>query len=287
MSDPEVLQRATLLEGTPFEKELAVLPFRTKKFPGIFRDTKINVAVDLLTGQNVSYRPRMDSHGLSATSEAFTPRTNSPYTPVFSPGGGIPQLDGQTLAHRLPHLRTNSLTSSGNSSESGVNSWATVAKSSSSLPFTNLIRKEASFEPPKAVLRNLKGHRVDETLDYDRDEVQRLKKLKMCNQHYIGNGCCHYNANKANKCPHRHDVKLTQQERYWLRVVARETPCKKGFECDDVKCIYGHRCPFPLATEGTMRGSGMCLNGENCRFSQHMHGVDTKIVKRTLITGAF
>ena len=136
-------------------------------------------------------------------------------------------------------------------------------------------------------MRNLKGQRIDDTLDYDRDEVQRLKKLKMCNQHYIGLGCCHYNAGKSDKCPHRHDIRLTTKERYSLRVVARETPCKKGFECDDVKCIYGHRCPFPLATEGSARGSGMCLNGDNCRFSRDMHGVDTKVVKKTLITGAF
>jgi hypothetical protein len=32
-----------MMEGVPFEKELLALPFPTKKFPGIFRDTKVNV----------------------------------------------------------------------------------------------------------------------------------------------------------------------------------------------------------------------------------------------------
>ncbi|KAK4541043.1 hypothetical protein LTR36_008412 [Oleoguttula mirabilis] len=286
-TDAEPLRRVTLLEGTPFEKELAILPFPTVKLGSIFRESKISVpgSVDLLTGQPP--RPRIDSRGLSATSGVFTPRTNSP----FSPGRGpIPQLDGQTtISQRLPHLRNNSIASSGNSSESAsANSWATVAKTSSARLYSELPPTPTnSTSPPKSILRNLKGQRVDQTLEYDRDEVLRLKRLKMCNQHYIGNGCCHYNAGKPDKCPHRHDVKLSNQSRYTLRVVARETPCKKGFECDDAKCIYGHRCPFPLATEGSSRGSGMCLNGDNCRFPREMHGVDTKVVKRTLVTGAF
>lgn len=34
-TEPEVLSRVTLLEGTAFEKELAVLPFPTVKFGGM------------------------------------------------------------------------------------------------------------------------------------------------------------------------------------------------------------------------------------------------------------
>lgn len=308
----EAMSRVTLLEGVPFEKELAVLPFRTKKFTGIFRDTKLVTGpVDLLTG-NAPIRPRMDSHGLSATSEVFTPRTNSPFSPVYSPRSGIPQIDGQMLAQRMPHLRTTSITSSGNTSDSGISSWAAVTKASASIPFQDLVRNaqqrgsafhvrrdadmpsqartiSGASDPmkPKEIFRNKHGQRIDEPLDYDRDEVQRLKKVKFCNQHYIGQGCCHYNAGKPEKCPHKHERKLNPQELYWLRVVARETPCKKGLYCDDAKCIYGHRCPFPKATEGGMRGSGQCLLGENCRFSREMHEVDVKIVKTIKVTGAF
>jgi hypothetical protein len=70
-----------------------------------------------------------------------------------------------------------------------------------------------------------------------------------------------------------------------LRVVARETPCKKGHECDDPKCIYGHQCPFPAASEGSMRGSGLCLNGEACRFPASMHGMDLQPMRITKVTG--
>lgn len=128
------------------------------------------------------------------------------------------------------------------------------------------------------ISRNRAGQRVDDILEYDRDEVQRIKKLKSCNQHYIGNGCCHYNAGKADKCPHAHHHKFSEADLKVLRVVARETPCKKGHYCDDVKCIYGHRCPFPVASEGSLRGIG-CLNGGACRFPASMHGMDNVAVR--------
>ena len=96
MDDQEALPRVTLLEGVPFEKELAGLPFQTKKFPAVFRDTKINTGpVDLLS----DFRPRMESRtasGLNATSGVFTPRTSTPAS-VYSPYGGIANLDGASL----------------------------------------------------------------------------------------------------------------------------------------------------------------------------------------------
>ncbi|EMC98277.1 hypothetical protein BAUCODRAFT_419523 [Baudoinia panamericana UAMH 10762] len=285
----QAAQRVTLLEGVPFEKELAGMPFPKLKYSGIFRETKINVAPpDSLTGMT----RRVDSRGLNAASSIFTPRTATPLSPYKTPSSGIPQLDG-ALAQRLPHLRTMSVTSSGNTSDSGgaVSSWAAITRASADRPLTDIKRTPSGSTVELGrnteIQRNRHGHRIDEPLDYDRDEVQRLKKYKMCNQHYIGVGCCHFNAGKSDKCPHRHDVKLTQHELYVLRMVARETPCKKGLYCDDTKCIYGHRCPFPRATEGGLRGSGMCLNGEHCRFGRAMHEVDIKIVKTVRAVGAF
>ncbi|KAK0361064.1 hypothetical protein LTR91_026590, partial [Friedmanniomyces endolithicus] len=135
------------------------------------------------------------------------------------------------------HLRTFSSTSVSSSDASNpTSSWALVAKTSAFRPLTSAPTSSSSVATTstttsvaKEILRNRAGHRVDEPLDYDREEVIRLKKLKMCNQHYIGGGCCHYNAGKSDKCPHKHEVKVTAQERYFLRVVARETPCKKGY----------------------------------------------------------
>ncbi|KAK5711479.1 hypothetical protein LTR17_018415 [Elasticomyces elasticus] len=294
VQDPEAVQRITLLEGIPFEKELAVLPYRTTKFPDVFRETKIMTTptMDLLTDP-VPYRPRIDSRGLNVACEAFTPgRSNTPLTTpspnILSPisNGLRPTISQDSLPQ---HMRTFSSTSISSDASNG-NSWAVVAKSSAARPLTSTTRVPTPTNitsVTKEILRNRHGHRVDETLDYDREEVQRLKRLKMCNQHYIGSGCCHYNAGKSDKCPHKHEIKASAHEKYCLRVVARETPCKKGLYCDDTKCIYGHRCPFPLATQGSLRGSGGCLNGENCRFGPEMHGVDTKVVKTLKVIGTF
>ncbi|KAK1080247.1 hypothetical protein LTR48_007843, partial [Friedmanniomyces endolithicus] len=146
-------------------------------------------------------------------------------------------LQSTSSPDSLPqHLRTFSSTSVSSSDASNpTSSWALVAKTSAARPQTTAPTSFFAGTTPtttsvaKEILRNRAGHRVDEALDYDREEVLRLKKLKMCNQHYIGGGCCHYNAGKSDKCPHKHEIKVTAQERYFLRVVARETPCKKGY----------------------------------------------------------
>ncbi|KAK1064030.1 hypothetical protein LTR33_012160 [Friedmanniomyces endolithicus] len=252
----EALQRVTLLEGVPFEKELAALPYSTAKFPTIFRDTKISIPpVDLLA-EPAPFRPRIDSRGLNAACEAFTPgrsNTNTPLSPYLpkrlSP---IHSLQSTSSPDSLPqHLRTFSSTSVSSSDASNPTSpWALVAKTSAARPQTTAPTSFFAGTTPtttsvaKEILRNRAGHRVDEALDYDREEVLRLKKLKMCNQHYIGGGCCHYNAGKSDKCPHKHEIKVTAQERYFLRVVARETPCKKGY-------VISHpTSPSPYLDEG-------------------------------------
>lgn len=270
------MSRLTLLEGTPFEKELATLPFQTKKFPGIFRESKIVLPgqLDLLS----DYRPRIDSRGtLNAGSDVFTPRTGTPGS-VYSPPARTANLNGPSgLAMRTLHVRDDSASSS-------ENTWASLAMKNAHRPLVDL--KRTTSEQKDIIKRNKHGERLDIDLEYDRDEVQRVKKFKACNQHYIGKGCCHYNADKADKCPHGHHYKLTTAELKTLRVVARETPCKKGHSCEDPECIYGHRCPFPVATEGSMRGTG-CLNGELCRFPRSMHGMDTVPVKTVKAAGAF
>lgn len=87
-----------------------------------------------------------------------------------------------------------------------------------------------------------------------------------------------------------------------LKYVSRMTPCKFGSECDDLKCIYGHRCPndvegmypvsfnltffekFPIIavrvlTWGHNVGKKDCRWGENCRFERELHGLDRAVVK--------
>lgn len=291
-----LLTRVTLLEGAPFTDELAALEYPKAKLPGTFLDRKVHSVKSPQLGSKYRHGTALELRGLSGASHSFSPRTSTPYTPAsFSPHSALPELSIHSRMNGHPHIRSNSTTSSLLSiSDASINAdlgaWAKIAKNSATLPLTDLTHRPPSSLPPdpttQPIRRNRKGQRLDDPLSYERDEVQTLKKMKYCNQHFIGSGCCHHLAGKSDKCPHRHDGALSARQLNTLRIVARETPCKRGTTCDDRKCIYGHRCPFPMATEGTMRGIG-CLNGENCRFPREMHGLDMVPIVKTLVTGAF
>lgn len=297
-SNPRVLGRVTLLEGSPFSDRMTALPYLKVKLPGVFHHTKVQLMSPPGLCNEYPANPVMESRSLSGASQAFTPRTTTPYSPVFSPHSTMAQLSMHTRMNGEPHIRSDSIGSSlMSTSDASINAssnggaWAKMAKGAAALPLTDMtVRQQSQMEvshPVSVIIRrNRKGQRIDDPLPYDREEVQAMKKQKYCNQHYIGVGCCHHNANKTEKCPHRHDKTLNKAQLATLRVVARETPCKRGTDCDDPKCIYGHRCPFPAATEGTMRGIG-CLNGENCRFPRDMHAVECIPIKYTRVTGAF
>ncbi len=267
-NDEEALPRVAMLEGPPFDSVLNDLPFRKVKLSSIFCESKGSIGqMYQFSGQRVDSRI-----SLSATSEVFTPRTTTPS--LRSPFSSVTAAPREEMRPPPKHMRTDSITSSGNTSDNNASTWATVTSKNKHRPLTDRLRRPSNepVEPP--IKRNRAGQRIDIPGDYDRDEVQRVKKMKGCNQHYIGMGCCHYNAGRPDKCPHNHHYNFTRQELKTLRVVAKETPCKRGHECDDKNCIYGHMCPFPLATQGSMRGVG-CLIGDDCRFPRSMHDMDT------------
>ncbi|CZT23612.1 uncharacterized protein RCC_09326 [Ramularia collo-cygni] len=287
--DQLALRDITLLEGVPFEKELVQLPHNKTKFPGIFRDTKINInGIDLLTENT---RTRHDSRSsFNPASGVFTPFSQTPArTPPavssrLGPRVGSPAL---SIPIRDTLTRSSSVTSSSALSEAPANSngnggaangWASIAAKAAHRPLQELPKPAPEPKLVGPVVRQNKlEQRLDPHMDYDHDRVYELKKLKLCNQHYIGRGCCHHQAGNG-ACPHKHDHPLSAKDTKWLRVVARETVCKKGTACLDFDCIYGHHCPYPKANEGSMRGIG-CINGDACRFAREMHGMDMTVAK--------
>ena len=128
--------------------------------------------------------------------------------------------------------------------------------------------------PPKAVKRNKYGQRVDH-LDFKSipgDELNRLKKLKLCNYYFLLGEC-----SNGDKCFHDHDHKLSHEELHILSAIARMMPCRFGLKCDDPECIFGHRCPH------SEPGKMTCFRGDSCRFEPVAHGIDTEIVKLTKV----
>jgi hypothetical protein len=236
-NDEEAKNRLTILQSM---KSDAQHEFKTACFPGVFRNSKITLPVPL------GY---------------ITPRTGTP--------GSLSGVSNNGYASvGLPfHDPSNSPASSFASVEPpGMKSWAKLAQAVAPLPQTSAIPR-APDEPPQR--HNKKGHRIDPPILGDWKEIQRVKSIKMCNMHYLHPDGCKFT---AEYCNHRHDYKPSAQEVKLLRSMSRETACRNGIGCDEDVCVYGHRCHFPLASEGTMRGL-WCINGEKCRFPKEMHGI--------------
>ncbi|KAK3063578.1 hypothetical protein LTS18_014422 [Coniosporium uncinatum] len=174
--------------------------------------------------------------------------------------------------------------------------WAAIAQKAAALPEQDLTPAASpslaarTFNNPTTVPRNRKGQRIDPpTPEYLRDEVIRLKKLKLCNVHFL-KPPCPYGAG----CPHQHHPATTptKKDLEILKLVARMAPCTYGSGCDDPRCIYGHRCPAPEAKDlralrerGGEVGGKNCIFGAECRFPEELHGMDTTVVKTKVVRG--
>lgn len=256
VTDTTVSNSITLLEGVPFEKELTQFEtkYRTARFDGLFRTTKINVYQQNYNEQRQS-SPVAQSMGLPAPPSQY----QSPYQPTI-----------QSNMTRTPSASTTNSTTLNPTAQT----WATAAMNNLHLasppptPQPTPITKAAQQVP-----RNRYGQRVDPVLSYDPNEVKRIKKLKMCNVHFLRDDCPY------DPCTHDHDYRPTKNELATLKYVSRMTPCKFGTDCDDLRCIYGHRCP------NDSEGKKDCRFGENCRFDREAHGIDRTVVRTMKVGG--
>lgn len=240
LADREITGRITLIEGTPFEKELVTMTssYRVAKFESLFRSSKI-----------VADRPQPWANGVAS----------------------LPSYSGNTGAY--PVSRTPSSSNGTATSTSAPTTWASTIAANASATMKDLTPSKPSTPAPPSIERNKYGQRVDR-IDFKsipKDELNRVKKLKLCNLYFLMGECPNLN------CYHTHDYKLTKQERVVLQGVARMTPCHFGAECDDPGCIYGHRCPLSEV------GKKTCYWGTNCRFDNAAHGIDTTVVKVTKV----
>lgn len=128
--------------------------------------------------------------------------------------------------------------------------------------------------------RNRHGQRIDPPcVEYDKNEILRLRRAKMCNVHYLKGNCPF-----GDKCTHDHQYPATKEDLKRLELVARLQPCNSGPNCDDVGCIYGHRCIVAVKRGmEDLKGVKNCFMLEDCRFDAAAHGIDTTIVKMSKV----
>ena len=147
-------------------------------------------------------------------------------------------------------------------------SWASAAMTLPAVAASSSPTSQ-STQSSLTIPRNRRGQRVDPEVRYDKYDIKRVKALKLCNVHYL-RGDCGYGSD----CTHAHDYKPSTGELACVRYIARLAPCRMGTECEDPKCIYGHRCPA-----GTP-----CSFGDSCRFPDEMHNIDLVVVRSTKVT---
>jgi hypothetical protein len=276
---PDIVQRVVLLEGVPFEKELVPLPYPKHKFTGMFRESKL-----VLNAAAPAYN--------HAPQTQTTPGSPSPGLKNYNMFSGLPtRFPAPT---RPPGIMDSPLPSRAALAASNMPrtpSSSTLASDGLLQPKLSYAAKAAAVPPPvteptykpmnrdEVISRNRAGQRVDPpSKDYDKAEVDRVKKLKLCNMHYLRNEC-HW----VQGCQHIHDAVLTKDEIATLRLVARMAPCSGGSACQDVSCIYGHRCPAPPSRTHQPKGSKTCIFGESCKFPPELHDIDTNVVKTLVI----
>ncbi|KAF4258341.1 hypothetical protein KXV68_003928 [Aspergillus fumigatus] len=232
--------RVTLIEGVPLRGDMKAMKpsYRVAKFTHIFRETNIvSASASQETNARSSLTPSPVQHATSLSKTSAN----------------------TTMTSNSPALSTSS---------------RKMPKSEEFQPVVRSIRSKASSSsPPKIVERNKYGQRVDrfDIKTISKDDLARMKKLKLCNYFYLKGEC------PIEDCRHDHSRKLTKSEYHTLMIVARMTPCRYKFECDDPDCMYGHRCPH------SEPGKRECVWGSTCRFDAAAHGVDTIIVKVTKI----
>ncbi|KAJ8117376.1 hypothetical protein OPT61_g1412 [Boeremia exigua] len=275
---PEVVSKVILLEGVPFEKELLPLPYSTKKFSDVFRDSKLNC-----WGIN-NFFPGQPRHAVGR---------NTPPQKVYDISTGLPgrfpaplQVMDSPLPARATAVglsrtpSTSTIASEGfvtNKTHYPANSWA--AKAAAPPPRVSSVPAYEPADRNEIIARNRAGQRIDPAFkDYDKAEVDRIKKLKLCNVHYLRQECPY-----GTQCAHDHSYNPKRDEIMTLRLVARMSPCLNGSGCQDVKCIFGHRCPAPSSRTKVPKGVKPCIFTDSCKFPIELHEIDTNVVKTLVI----
>lgn len=221
-TEPTLTKRITLLEGVPFEKELNSMKnqYSTVRFEDLFRTTKINI-------YNVLQNPALQSISSQQTRApsdlAAAPPSHTVYQSPYQ------QVAGNPSPSPAPSVN------------SGMNpkatSWASTANAAAQLASPPPTPTPAMSHPATSeeIPRNRYGQRIDPPTVYDKEVVNRLRSLKLCNVHFLRHDCPY------DPCTHSHKYKITKNELQALKALARMVPCYYGTDCDDPKCIYGHR----------------------------------------------
>ena len=171
-TDRKNLDQITLLEGVPFERELAALQskYRSTRFEGLFRTQKINL--------HQHYMQPPPTHKGSSHIGAPNPTYESPYQPpqpayqapqpYYQSTQGVQATYGQTQpVQQTPQRPSSTMTNGNPKMNPNATSWATAALSAAARPASPPPTPQRSPAVP-SVNRNKYGQRIDDLVPYDK-----------------------------------------------------------------------------------------------------------------------
>ena len=189
--------------------------YSTVKFEDLFRTNKINIYNLPQNGHNQPARTTSDAGPTPLPQNLY----QSPYQPITEASNPSPAPSNASTMNPK------------------ASSWASTANAAAQLVSPPLTPKPTGSQPATSdeIPRNRYGQRIDPPTVYDKELVNRVRSLKLCNVHFLRNDC------QYDPCTHSHNYKLSKNELASLRTLARMVPCFYGSDCDDPKCIYGHK----------------------------------------------
>lgn len=303
-SHPKECEKVRLLSGVDIAPEK--LAFLIEAIPGveqIFQSSHRKESQDMPYSEADSD----SAHASPKSPEKLTPTSTSPIPSFFTPGVSRPALapvsnSWAKIAKQAtpPPGRSGSMSASDSRPNSRADFTQSFAKVLDLTTKSSVVRrkdkenksKEKSHSSSKQEHPNLdvlklctpdedgiywsaNDFRIDPCPKwYVKEEVERVKKLKLCNVNYLRPPCL-----SDKKCHHSHTYTLTQSELDTLALVARMSPCSNGPTCSEVPCIYGHNCPAPRQVNLSKLKGGqkaidegqLCIFGVECFFSGDMH----------------
>ena len=237
--DAAAVARISLLETWTVQPSFRQLGFEVFQAPSVFR------------AQPLPDRPSLDSGVVLPQRSALSP--------------SIPVVDPAPIAAPIAKPNpppTTSPTPSGGSEES---TWARVSKAGAGAREINVASKKQAAAGPRFILLNAYDERLDAALPKQDTGARnrlfdRTNKKKVCNAYHIYGRC----DNQA-FCDYDHGERLTPSERLSLMYFARKRCCPYKSDCRDVKCLFGHLCPY----------QEYCTDPMDCYF-RDVHHVERK-----------
>ncbi|KAI9655922.1 MAG: hypothetical protein M1831_004767 [Alyxoria varia] len=297
-ADHTTLSRLSLLEGPPLSFAMQSLPYHKRKLGNLFGMSSLDIHSGNISKSdsfNSSYATCSAGAPMTAGSKSGSQSDTEaafPRIPSSAVVGGTNDMTPQQSHTQSSSISTDSPISMKPSpaftwasavskpapadhsgASSGHNTPAGSSTNLSAIGSSGTVRPLSIPEPPalpEHVPRNRRGQRIDPVIKHDKEEVDRVKRLKLCNVHFLRRQCPY-----GDGCSHDHKYRPTLNELKTLSLVARMAPCVRGSECEDPKCLYGHHC---MAPEGREKGK-LCIFGDGCKFPRDLHGIDRVSVK--------